>query len=39
MQNDFYDGWGANYMMRVAHTRNSSGRFCETQDVADEKGS
>ena len=28
---DFYDGWGANYMMWVAHMRNSIGRFYETQ--------
>ncbi len=26
----FYDGWGANYMMQVAHGHNSIGRFYET---------
>lgn len=26
----FYDGWGANYMMEVAHGHNSIGRFYET---------
>jgi hypothetical protein len=26
----FYDGWGANYMMTVAHGHNSIGRFYET---------
>jgi hypothetical protein len=26
----FYDGWGANYMMNVAHGHNSIGRFYET---------
>jgi hypothetical protein len=26
----FYDGWGANYMMSVAHGHNSIGRFYET---------
>ena len=32
---DFYDGWGANYMMWVAHMRNSIGRFYETQGAGD----
>ena len=32
---DFYDGWGANYMMWVAHMRNSVGRFYETQGAGD----
>jgi hypothetical protein len=26
----FYDGWGANYLMEVAHGHNSIGRFYET---------
>ncbi len=26
----FYDGWGANYMMQVAHGHNAIGRFYET---------
>ncbi|MBI5282506.1 MAG: hypothetical protein HY858_12555 [Candidatus Solibacter usitatus] len=26
----FYDGWGANYLMQVAHGHNSIGRFYET---------
>jgi Zinc carboxypeptidase len=26
----FYDGWGANYMMSIAHGHNSIGRFYET---------
>ena len=32
---DFYDGWGANYMMWVAHMRNAIGRFYETQGAGD----
>jgi hypothetical protein len=28
---DFYDGWGVNYMMWVSNSRNSLGRFYETQ--------
>jgi len=32
---NFYDGWGANYMMWVAHMRNSVGRFYETQGAGD----
>ena len=32
---DFYDGWGANYMMWVAQMRNSIGRFYETQGAGD----
>ena len=28
---DFYDGWGVNYMMWVSNSRNSIGRFYETQ--------
>ncbi|HSR42421.1 MAG TPA: M14 family zinc carboxypeptidase, partial [Longimicrobiales bacterium] len=32
---DFYDGWGANYMMWVAHMRNGIGRFYETQGARD----
>ena len=32
---DFYDGWGANYMMWVANMRNGLGRFYETQGAGD----
>ncbi|HUF50888.1 MAG TPA: M14 family zinc carboxypeptidase [Longimicrobiales bacterium] len=32
---DFYDGWGVNYMMWVSNSRNSLGRFYETQGARD----
>lgn len=32
---DFYDGWSPNYMMWAANTRNSIGRFYETQGAGD----
>ena len=32
---DFYDGWSPNYMFWIANSRNSIGRFYETQGAGD----